>query len=370
MALILGHLAGDFHFTLYGTRIEDKLKQKVPFRKLPIPVMRPRIITYLVQYVAYGILFWILRFRREFDLIHQVECVSPWADVITMHYCGAKVKELRRSNVIQSGNFTRRLYKAILYALGTRMERISLSSRYLKAIISVSEGLRKDITRYYGPKVDHIVIPNPIELSRFESAKQHREEVRTSLGIHSGDSLVGVTCALGDWERKGLAELAHAYATLADRRLRLIVVGPGAQEFCVRRGLVEGIRDKFFFVGPTDEVEKYYGAADFFILPSAFEGWPIVALEAAAAGLPVVGTRVNGLDQFIEEGVNGFFIDRDIHSLVSKLKHIVEVKDELPRMGSNAMLKATQFSVEYIAQRHRNVYMVLTSNRKNLSVEA
>jgi UDP-glucose:(heptosyl)LPS alpha-1,3-glucosyltransferase len=67
-----------------------------------------------------------------------------------------------------------------------------------------------------------------------------------------------------------------------------------------------GVKNKVFFLGPRADVERLYGAADVFVLPSWYEPFSNACLEAMASGLPVVTTKETGAAEIIREGVNGY----------------------------------------------------------------
>ena len=88
------------------------------------------------------------------------------------------------------------------------------------------------------------------------------------------------------------------------------MVGSGDQariESLARRLDVE---DRIRFFGPRTDGERFYGAADVFCLPSLYEAFPLVGLEAAAAGLPLVATRVSGIEDLVVHGESGLLVER------------------------------------------------------------
>jgi glycosyltransferase involved in cell wall biosynthesis len=96
---------------------------------------------------------------------------------------------------------------------------------------------------------------------------------------------------------------------------------------------------------PNPELAKIMAESDAFVLPSYFEGFGLVLLEAMAAGLPVLTTTATAGPDIVTEGVNGFIIEPgDLDALVSGMKFCLENREKIVSMGMNARETAEQFS--------------------------
>src|SRR5690606_35585564 len=125
-----------------------------------------------------------------------------------------------------------------------------------------------------------------------------------------------------EFRRKGLEPLIKALPGLP-RSARAIVVGgddPAPFQALAAR---LGVADRIVFVGHSSRVEDYFAAGDVFVFPTLYEAFALVTLEAAAAGLPLVTTRVNGTEDFVVDGENGAFIERDPASIVAAVTPLV-----------------------------------------------
>jgi glycosyltransferase involved in cell wall biosynthesis len=354
MLKVVQSLAEEHEFTVFGAAMDDSLSGKVQFHKLPIPRMRPLLGTYLAQFWIYGRLFQRRQMHKEFDIVHSLEGSAPLATVVTMHFCGARALDLMRQGILQVRGI-RAPYYRLLYKVGGIVERRVVTNPYLERLICVSEGLKREITHYYNAPVEPVVIPNSVRVERFAEAKEYREQVRHQLRLPD-EQVVGAICALGDWERKGLSILIEAVALLPRDTVKVIVIGGGPIEVYRKCCEEKGVADDFVFVGFVRDVERFYGAADFFIFPTAYEAWPIVALEAAATGLPLLATRVNGLEDFIEDGVNGFFTDRTPRSVADTIKLAVRDAEQLQIMGQEAQRRVLAFRMESMVDAYRCLY--------------
>jgi glycosyltransferase involved in cell wall biosynthesis len=143
-----------------------------------------------------------------------------------------------------------------------------------------------------------------VDGGRFYPDASRRSQVRHAHGLP--ESAV-VFLFLGRLNRdKGVLDLAEAFAQLGDPDAWLLVVGPdeaGMQAEMQRRmgAAVERCR----FVGYTEQPEDFMAAADVFCLPSYREGFGMVVIEAAAAGLPAIASRIYGVTDAVEEGITG-----------------------------------------------------------------
>lgn len=141
----------------------------------------------------------------------------------------------------------------------------------------------------FGRNAQFEIIPNAIELSKFDFNEATRREVRERLGIGSNQFVVG---HIGRFvSQKNHLFLIELFRRLAEKRANavLVLVGTGDLEPVVRESVrAYGLADKVFFLGQCKEVHLLYQAFDVFVLPSLYEGLGLVGVEAQRAGLPCV----------------------------------------------------------------------------------
>ena len=110
-----------------------------------------------------------------------------------------------------------------------------------------------------------------------------------------------------------------------------------------------GLSPKTKFVGNVfsfDELPKYYSVADFFVLPSRTENFPLVLLEAMSSGKPVISSNIPGVRTLVDDGIDGFLVEPDnIISLTNKIQYLLENEKTRITMGKNARKKIEK---EYI----------------------
>jgi glycosyltransferase involved in cell wall biosynthesis len=141
---------------------------------------------------------------------------------------------------------------------------------------------------------------------RFQPDAGKRAEIRRAHGIPEA---AVAFLFLGRLNRdKGVLDLAEAFAVQDNQNAWLLVVGPDEANLRAKmeRRLGPALA-RTRFVGYTDRPEDFMAAADVFCLPSYREGFGMVIIEAAAAGIPTIGSRIYGVTDAIEENVTGLF---------------------------------------------------------------
>jgi glycosyltransferase involved in cell wall biosynthesis len=185
-------------------------------------------------------------------------------------------------------------------------------------IICVSEGVRATFRQASVPAHRLRVVRNGISPRR---VTPDRAGVRAGLGLPP-DTLMVLTVARF-YPQKGHCYLAEAAPYIVERvpNAHFIWVGEGEhQDELCQQVQALGLAGHVSFLGSRDDVPELMAAADLFVLPSLFEGLPLVVLEAMAADLPVVGTRVCGTSELIEDSVTGRLVEaRDAMALASAL---------------------------------------------------
>lgn len=153
-------------------------------------------------------------------------------------------------------------------------------------------------------------IPNGVASERYRFDAKDRERVRRDLGFQPEHRVGILTRRMV--EKNGVAYFAEACEQLrTDEGLRFILVGDGSEADRVRTLLTRFFEGRFVMTGSLrhEEILPYYSAADFAVLPSLMEATSISGLEAMAFGLPLVGTRVGGIPDLIEEGRTGLLCE-------------------------------------------------------------
>ena len=156
----------------------------------------------------------------------------------------------------------------------------------------------------------------------------------------------------GEKNHAGLLRAAERVAE-DDQSLdfQLVLVGDGLEREAIAAKAAQGaLAGRVWLAGQQRDVRPFYERADVFALPSWSEGSPNVVLEAMAAGLPVLATRVGGTPDLVSDGQTGYLVEAgDEDALVERLRQLIRNRDLRERMAAAGREKVKEFSV----QRHR-----------------
>lgn len=230
------------------------------------------------------------------------------------------------------------------------LERRILSGRDCRRIVTNSRLCGDHAQRYYGVPAERIdVVYNGVNHQIFnpESMAKLRDEVRRELGLKDDDlALLHIS---NNWPRKGLGVLLQAVAQLGaqGRHLHVLVVGRGRPAPFRKLAARLGLAERLHLVGETAQVQRYYAAGDLMVLPTLYDPFSNVCLEAMACGMAVVTTAENGASELIRPGENGYIQKnpRDVRELADCLGQCL-TRDALASMGAAARTTALPFTRE------------------------
>ncbi len=177
-------------------------------------------------------------------------------------------------------------------------------------IVAIARRGRDEIERLYGVPPERLrVVYNGVDLERFhpDNRARHRRAVLDEAGIPARSWVV--LFAGSGFERKGLDVLIEAFGRFQDRGSRLIVLGKGDTRRYRARAERLGLDERIVWAGTRADIERWYAAADVVALPSRYEPFGNVHLEALASGVPTVASRAAGGGELIEVGRNGMLVD-------------------------------------------------------------
>ncbi len=212
-------------------------------------------------------------------------------------------------------------------------------------------------------EVDASVVRNGVEVGLVKSPSVEKK-LRIRLSIPSKGLIVG---SIGRMHhQKGYYYLLRAASAIVRERkdVYFVLVGDGPemnqlQEESERMGLADHVR----FMGAMDNASELIPAFDIFVLPSLWEGFPIVLLEASAAGKPIVATSIDGSKEIIRDGVNGILVPpKDPERLSKAILRLVAQPALRRRLGKAARSQALrEFDVKQMAKRISDIYESLNS---------
>ena len=155
-----------------------------------------------------------------------------------------------------------------------------------------------------------------------------------------------------NYKVKGLDLLAESIAELEKRTqdFKVVVVGDGeGKEQFLKYAESLKVRSKIEMIGNTKDVEQYYQMARVCVVPSRVEGFGLVVTEAFEAGVPVIAFDSNGPSELIEDGVNGYVVERyNVNLFAEKIYSLLMDENMCKVMGHNALVKSAYFSETFI----------------------
>lgn len=216
-------------------------------------------------------------------------------------------------------------------------------------------------------------IPHGVDTHRFRvRSAAEKLALRQVLGLPADALVVTYTGRL--LRGKGLETLVDAFARLAAREARahLLLVGSGAgQALSNEDDLRErvsrlGLTARVTFTGRVDAVQDYLGASDLFAFPSEFEALGLSLIEAAACGLPCVGTRTGGIVDVIEDGRTGILVPpSDVDALGAAIASLLADPSLRSAFGAEGRARVHErFEVEASVDRYRALFQELAAGRR------
>jgi len=310
--------------------------EQVPF--VPLPRLTAG------QYVSFSLAAGRRLRGAEYDVVHG-HSMYGWGAalsgahpmVVTCH--GTQLNEYRATRATtRDPNHTTTDY------ISYRMERYA--ARKADAVIAVSTENKRDVVEQYGiPEQRMRMIPNGIRPERFHEAHPSGPTILFVGRLH---------------QRKGVDHLLRAMPAVLERvpETRLLVAGSGEREAQLKALMKElELGDAVEFLGfvPDDDLPDLYARASVFTMPSLYEGFGIVMIEAMASSVPVVAFATGGAPEVIEEGVNGHLADAE--TLADRLADLLEDPAEAAAMGKRGRgLVEDRYSWKAVARQTMAVY--------------
>lgn len=335
-AELIRHAHSRFAFDVFAADLAPELRPLVTWHRIRVP-RRP----FPLKLVAFFARAAIPVARADVDLVHVLGAIVPnRADVVTVQYCHAAARE-KATGAADVAGLARRLNTRLTSTLSLVAERFCYRRGRAGTMACVSSGVETELHEHY-PSLPVARTPNGVAVTRFRPDDRVRDRVRLEEGV---DGVVVCLFVGGDWGRKGLALAVAALARVDDSLdLRLWVVGGGDERRFEELSEESGVGSRVRFFGHRDDAERYFQAADIFVLPTAYEAAPLVLYEAAASSLPIVVTAVNGVEDVVVDGESGLLVERDPDAVAVALSALARNPGLRRRIGEEARRRASEFT--------------------------
>ena len=275
-----------------------------------------------------------------------------------------------------AGRLTR--VKAIIYtehALVESYRPVTLLGNVLTyplndAMIAISDAVSHTMTRWKTARSQKLrTINDAIDFDAINALEVEPGAVKQELGINAHHLVVGTVANIRP--QKGHQYLVQAARLVLEQYPDVTFVMVGGEKF--EGGIREleelaqrlGIRERIIFTRFRSDVLRIMAGFDIFTLPSLYEGFGIVLLEAMSLGKPVIGTRVGGIPEVIEDGVNGYLVEpRNPQQMAEKIMYLLKNEALRNQMGAKGKQRVRdRFNIPNMVKAVEDVY-ISTLNAK------
>ena len=217
-----------------------------------------------------------------------------------------------------------------------------------KIIVANSLLCKRHAEEYWGVPSNRIrVIYHGVDHDIFnpQNATAERDETRQALGIKEDTPVI--LFVSNNWKRKGLSALLRAVGLIESPKapFDLAVVGRGNPKSYKKLADKLGLSERVHFIGHTNDILRYFGIADLVVLPTLYDSFGNVCIEAMACGVPVITSGSSGVSELIRAGENGYVLDdpRDFKELANLLELCADLT-RLKAMGRLARETALAYT--------------------------
>jgi glycosyltransferase involved in cell wall biosynthesis len=212
------------------------------------------------------------------------------------------------------------------------------------------------LVRGVGRREQWVAIHSGVPLERFQGATPDPDGLRRELGCPPGAPLVGSVGRLAKIKR--YQDLIAAVALLPRPDAVCLIVGDGPEAPALTAAArTSGVEDRVRFLGWREDVARIVSSLDVFVLPSANEGMGRVLVEAMAAGVPVVATRVGGIPSIVADGECGLLVEPgDVAGLAGAVGKLLADRPLAVRMGEAGRRRALAYGVESMLEKLDALY--------------
>ena len=299
------------------------------------PILIPRLVGNPRLSIADGAAFaHILRFFRRHRpvIVHTHTSKAGLLGRLAARLTGIPIVVHTFHGLVLKGHYGR------LKSSGVRAVERWLAG-FSDRLITVSSEDKKDLLAYrIAPTHKIEVIPVGLELDHFIDGRSRRGVLHRELGLDPANRLIGIVGRIAPVKNHRLFFDAMARVLAECSTRHVVVVGDGDLRPAMERYVREiGIADRVSFLGWRYDLPQVYTDLDVVVISSNNEGTPVTAIEAMAAGRPVVATRVGGLPDVISDGETGYLVPPgNVERLASAVERVLSDGETAERLRRKA----------------------------------
>ncbi|OCA83547.1 MULTISPECIES: N-acetyl-alpha-D-glucosaminyl L-malate synthase BshA [unclassified Bacillus (in: firmicutes)] len=290
-------------------------------------------------------------------------------DIIHAHYamphavCGILAKQMTSSGL----KVVTTLHGTDITILGydsSLQDMIKFAIEKSDAVTAVSHELVKETYELIQPDQEIQTIYNFIDYPAPEPDAGNVANLKAELGIKEDEKIV---IHVSNFRKvKRVPDIIDTFGAVADKiPSKLLLVGDGPEmSFVSKKIKAMGLQEKIILLGKQENLQELYSISDVCVLMSEKESFGLVLLEAMIYGVPCLGTKIGGIPEVIEDGINGYTIELgDIEDASMRLLELLENDSLRINMGNNAIHKIKDhFQTEHIVNQYEDLYYSLLKN--------
>ncbi|PSL01255.1 glycosyltransferase [Cecembia rubra] len=244
-----------------------------------------------------------------------------------------------------------------------------LYSIFSDKVVAISPSVLKFLRENVKLKPKKVVlINNGVAIPEPNTSKELLK-LRQDLNLEKEDFVIGAVGRVYD-HIKRFSDLISAFSLLKQKNLKLLLVGTGPDLEKLKSQMSDlGLVDQCIPVGYQANPHKYYALMDAFCIPSVHEGFGLVAAEAMLHRLPVIATKVGGLQDIVIDGKTGFLVPPfSPDQIAEKLKILIEDPELRKSMGEKGYERAVvNYTADRYCQEVENLYLQLLKEKGLIS---
>lgn len=329
------HLSGrghDVHVYSIGSRTDTSAAPGCTFHDVPVWALGEGVSADWRELLSFSRNVRRLLARADHDVVH-VRLPSTW-DGDLVHVPGVVRGEAEAAGVSPA----RTALSSVRHPGGAArllLERRAVRNPRVAGFHVDAPLVRDHLVRFYGVDPGRITVARPgVDLAVF-TPPPDRIAARAEVGLPTDDRFL-VLFSGHDFERKGLDRAIEALAAMREPG-ELVVLGRSSAEAAHRRLAGErGVADRVRFVGDHGASERFYRAADAFLLPTRSDIWGVTVVEAMATGLPCVVSSGAGSSAVVDDGRSGFVVPEPtpVDALAAALDRLAASSELRRAMGA------------------------------------
>ncbi|TCO77902.1 glycosyltransferase [Chromatocurvus halotolerans] len=226
----------------------------------------------------------------------------------------------------------------------------------------------EEYLRTIGVRRRVLVQPTGIDIDRLRSVQKDAvEELRNKYAPNGERILVSISRLSKEKNIDFLLDAIRKLKNDSNHAFRLLVIGDGPERNRIESRIrQQGLQDAVILLGTIapDEMPLYCRAGEVFLFASRSETQGMVIIEAMAAGMPVVAVRSSGIDDIVEDGVNGFKTPLDIARWCARIEQILEDPRLYKRLSATAVTTAETYSIARFSDSVRRFYATIIATRQ------